>query len=86
MLVSTQVEQVGNTRSLGSRFVYTTADGSNLGALKARCVQGYMDPAVLETASPTLSAEGFAAAQLITSMGWTMKIADIEGAFLRGEN
>ena len=83
------VEEVGIERVLGTRYVYTTDDGTLEGTLKARwCVQGYMDPDVLDlnTASPTLSMEGFAVtAQLITSMNWKMKIADVEAAFLRGE-
>ena len=52
-------------------------------------MKGYLDPDVLElqTASPTLSNEGFSIAiQLLASYKWNMVIADVEGAFLRGDN
>ena len=59
------------------------------GVLKARwCVRGYLDPDLmdLETASPTLSQEGFAITlQLLASQQWGLKIGDVEGAFLRGD-
>ncbi|CAE7833538.1 rluD [Symbiodinium sp. KB8] len=58
--------------------------------IKARwCIRGYLDPDLLEldTSAPTLSAEGFAIAmQLIASHGWSITIADVEGAFLRGDD
>lgn len=59
------------------------------GVLKARwCIKRYLDPDILDvqTASPTLSNEGFSVAlQLLASHKWKMTIADIEGAFLRGD-
>ena len=82
--------EVGKVRTLQSRFVYTSDDGTPEGVLKARwCVKGYLDPDGLElqTATPTLSNEGFAVTlQLIASYKWEMVIADVEGAFLRGDN
>jgi hypothetical protein len=56
------MHEVGIDRLLESRFVYTSEDGSLETALKARwCIRGYLDPDLLdlETASPTLSNEGF---------------------------
>lgn len=83
------VSEVGTDRVLASRFVYTSDDGIPNGVLKARwCTKGYLDPDVLDvqTASPTLSNEGLATAlQLVSSFSWKMTIADIEGAFLRGD-
>lgn len=83
------VDEVGSDRVLQSRFVYTSDDGTNEGVLKARwCIKGYLDPDVLDvkTASPTLSNEGFAVTlQIVASHHWEMVIADIEGAFLRGD-
>ncbi|CAE7637419.1 PCSK5 [Symbiodinium sp. CCMP2592] len=75
-----------------SRFVVTeageTASPETQG-LKARwCIRGYLDPALMEldTNAPTLTAEGFAVtAQLIASHRWSLQIADVEGAFLRGD-
>lgn len=52
-------------------------------------MKGYLDPDALElqTASPTLSNEGFSVAtQLIASYQWKLVIADVEGAFLRGDH
>ncbi|CAE7790061.1 RE1, partial [Symbiodinium necroappetens] len=79
-------------RLLKSRFVITEADrGSSplTQDLKARwCVRGYLDPDLLQldTAAPTLSSEGFAIAmQLLASRKWKLNIADVEGAFLRGD-
>ena len=79
-------------RLLKSRFVITEADkGSSpmTQDLKARwCVRGYLDPDLLQldTAAPTLSSEGSAiAVQLLASRKWTLNIADVEGAFLRGD-
>ncbi|CAE7563942.1 TY1B-PL [Symbiodinium natans] len=86
-------KSVPRKRVLKSRFVVTEAEqGSHPDTcdLKARwCIRGYLDPDVLEldTSAPTLSAEGFAVAmQLIASHGWQLTIADVEGAFLRGDN
>jgi hypothetical protein len=83
------MHEVGIDRLLESRFVYTSEDGSLETALKARwCIRGYLDPDLLdlETASPTLSNEGFSIAlQLLSSCGWRMTIGDIEAAFLRGD-
>eukprot|EP00435_Cladocopium_sp_Y103_P063185 s737_g24.t1 len=85
-----QMLKESGKKMLETRFVYTTADGKESGALKARwCVKGFLDPDILDldTASPTLSAEGFSiAAQVITSMRWKLRIADIEAAFLRGDD
>ena len=57
--------------------------------MKARwCVRGYVDPDLLQldTSAPTLSMEGFSIAmQLIASQKWRLNIADVEGAFLRGD-
>ena len=84
------VETHGGKRSLESRYVNTTSDGKDTGPLKARwCIRGYLDPDIFDlvTAAPTLSPEGFATAvQMITSKKWKMKIADIEAAFLRGDD
>ena len=84
------VETYGGKRLLESRYVYTTSDGKDTGPLKARwCIRGYLDPDIfdLATAAPTLSPEEFATAvQMITSKKWKMKIADIEAAFLRGDD
>ncbi|CAE7257454.1 GIP [Symbiodinium microadriaticum] len=81
-----------NGRFMKSRFVITEADGQASEAtmgLKARwCIRGYLDPALLEldTNAPTLSAEGFATVvQLLASKRWDIQIADVEGAFLRGD-
>ena len=81
-----------NGRFMKSRFVITEAEGqANEAAmgLKARwCIRGYLDPALLEldTNAPTLSAEGFATVvQLLASKRWDIQIADVEGAFLRGD-
>ena len=78
---------------LKSRFVLTEAEPGSSPAtddIKARwCIRGYLDPDLLEldTSAPTLSAEGFAIAmQLIASHGWSITIADVEGAFLRGDD
>ena len=82
--------EVGENRLLDSRFAYTSEEESGRGKLKARwCIRGYLDPDILElqTASPTLSSEGLAVTlQLIASFGWSLMIADIEAAFLGGEN
>ncbi|CAE7298082.1 GIP [Symbiodinium sp. CCMP2592] len=79
-------------RLLKSRFVLTEAEaGSSPMAddIKARwCVRGYLDPDLLQldTSAPTLSMEGFSVAmQLIASQKWVLNIADVEGAFLRGD-
>lgn len=84
---------VPRRRVLKSRFVLTEADeGSspNTSDIKARwCIRGYLDPDLLEldTSAPTLSAEGFSIAmQLMTTFGWKLTIADVEGAFLRGDD
>ena len=78
------IEEVGMDRILDSRYVYTSDDGTTDGKLKARrCIRGYLDPDVLDlnTASPTLSSEGFAIAlQIISSSHWQMCLADIEGS------
>ena len=83
------VAEVGTDRVLQSRFVYASDDGTNEGVLKARwCIKGYLDPDMLDvkTASPTLSDEGFAVTlQILASHRWDLVIADIEGAFLRGD-
>lgn len=69
--------------------MYTSDDGTNEGVLKARwCIRGYLDPDVLDvkTASPTLSNEAFAVVlQILASFQWKLTIADIEGAFLQGD-
>ena len=85
-------EQIPKKRLLKSRFVVTEADegtSPNTADLKARwCIRGYLDPDVvsLDTSSPTLSAEGLAVAlQLAASCKWRIQIADVEGAFLRGD-
>ena len=77
---------------LKSRFVITEADAGaspETCGIKARwCIRGYLDPDLLEldTSSPTLSTEGLALAlQLMASNKWRLKIADVEGAFLRGD-
>eukprot|EP00435_Cladocopium_sp_Y103_P075952 s11_g70.t1 len=84
------LDQIGQDRTLESRFVYTSEDGSPNTKLKARwCIRGYLDPDVckVETASPTLSSEGLAITlQVLSSYGWRLRIADVETAFLRGEN
>ena len=84
------MEKAGDGRILESRFVYTTEQGLQHGALKARwCIRGYLDPDLmdLETSAPTLSMEGFAVVtQLLASHRWRMAIGDIEAAFLRGDN
>jgi len=84
------IEAQGTKRLLESRYVYTTTDGKDSGPLKARwCIRGYLDPDILDlaTAAPTLSPEGFATiVQMITSKRWHLKIADIEAAFLRGDD
>ncbi|OLQ02761.1 Copia protein [Symbiodinium microadriaticum] len=79
-------------RLLKSRFVLTEADAGSSPLtcdIKARwCVRGYLDPDLLDldTSAPTLTAEGFATAmQLIASQKWRLNIADVEGAFLRGD-
>eukprot|EP00439_Symbiodinium_sp_Y106_P057534 s2587_g8.t1 len=79
-------------RLLKSRFVLTEAEAGSSPLtedIKARwCVRGYLDPDLLhlDTSAPTLSAEGFATAmQLIASSKWRLNIADVEGAFLRGD-
>ncbi|CAE7239733.1 TY1B-A [Symbiodinium sp. CCMP2592] len=86
-------ESVEKKRILKSRFVITEADqGSSPQTqdIKARwCIRGYLDPDLLEldTSAPTLTMEGFAIAmQLIASNGWSLNIADVEGAFLRGDS
>ncbi len=57
--------------------------------MKARwSIRGYLDPDVLAVPkqSPTLSAEGFAhTLQIIASNKWVMQVANVEGAFLQGE-
>ena len=85
-------QTVPKERFLKSRFVVTEADqGSSpeTADLKARwCIRGYLDPDLLEldTCSPTISSEGFAVAlQVMASMKWRLQIADVEGAFLRGD-
>lgn len=79
-------------RIVKSRFVITKADEAPLGEnteLKCRwCIRGYLDPDLLhlDTEAPTLSSEGAAIAlQTLASMKWRMIIADVEGAFLRGD-
>ncbi|CAE7907146.1 RE1, partial [Symbiodinium necroappetens] len=85
-------ESVPRKRILKSRFVLTEADqgtSPQTQDIKARwCIRGYLDPDLLEldTSSPTLSMEGFSIAlQLMASHGWSVNIADVEGAFLRGD-
>ena len=84
---------VPRKRILKSRFVLTEAEpgASPLTSdIKARwCIRGYLDPDLLEldTSAPTLSAEGFSIAmQLIATHHWLLPIADVEGAFLRGDD
>ena len=84
---------VPRKRILKSRFVLTEAEpgASPLTSdIKARwCIRGYLDPDLLEldTSAPTLSAEGFSIAmQLIATHHWLLTIADVEGAFLRGDD
>ncbi|CAE7214173.1 unnamed protein product [Symbiodinium sp. CCMP2592] len=79
-------------RFLKSRFVLTEAEpgaSPETSDIKARwCIRGYLDPDLLtlDTCAPTLSAEGLALAlQLSASMRWRIQIADVEGAFLRGD-
>ena len=86
-------ESVPRKRILKSRFVLTEADqgtSPQTQDIKARwCIRGYLDPDLLEldTSSPTLSMEGFSIAlQLMASHGWSVNIADVEGAFLRGDS
>ena len=86
-------KSIPRKRVLKSRFVLTEAESGSSPAtndIKARwCIRGYLDPDLLEldTSAPTLSAEGFAVAmQLIASHGWNITIADVEGAFLRGDD
>ncbi|CAE7771561.1 unnamed protein product [Symbiodinium sp. CCMP2592] len=80
-------------RLLKSRFVLTEAEAGSspqTSDIKARwCIRGYLDPDLLEldTCAPTLSSEGFSVAmQLMASQGWQVTIADVEGAFLRGDD
>ncbi|CAE7199062.1 RE1 [Symbiodinium sp. CCMP2592] len=80
-------------RLLKSRFVLTEAEAGSspqTNDIKARwCIRGYLDPDLLEldTCAPTLSSEGFSVAmQLMASQGWQVTIADVEGAFLRGDD
>ncbi|CAE7255667.1 RE1 [Symbiodinium sp. CCMP2592] len=84
--------KIPRSRFLKSRFVVTESDpgaSPETCDLKARwCIRGYLDPDLLalDTSSPTLSAEGLALAlQLMASCKWRLKIADVEGAFLRGD-
>ncbi|CAE7879526.1 GIP, partial [Symbiodinium microadriaticum] len=79
-------------RILKSRFVVTEAEPQSSPQtcdLKARwCIRGYLDPDLLDldTSAPTLTMEGFAVAmQLLASKKWKLNIADVEGAFLRGD-
>ena len=84
---------VPRKRILKSRFVLTEEDAGAsplTSDIKARwCIRGYLDPDLLEldTSAPTLSAEGFSIAmQLMATHGWLLTIADVEGAFLRGDD
>ena len=85
-------QSLARERLLKSRFVLTEAEAGSSPLtenIKARwCVRGYLDPDLLhlDTSAPTLSAEGFAIAmQVIASRKWRLNIADVEGAFLRGD-
>ncbi len=77
---------------IDSRFVKTRrASPFNPGESEIKCrlvAQGYKDPDHdhLERQSPTLTADGLSVIlQIISSMKWTLEIADVEGAFLQGE-
>ena len=83
---------VPRQRILESRFVKTrrtNPDDPNTSEIKCRwVVRGFQDPDVeiLERQSPTLTADGLACVlQLLASMRWSMNVADIEGAFLQGD-
>ena len=85
-------EQIDPKRILDSRFVKTRRidpDDSSKEEIKCRwVVKGFQDPDLddLERQSPTLSADGLAVAlQTIASNNWKMTVADVEGAFLQGE-
>lgn len=83
------IKRYGKQRTLESRFMYTSDDGTPSGVLKTRwCIKGFLDPDVLDvaTSSPTLSNEGLAVTLQLTSNGWELAIGDIEAAFLRGDD
>ena len=80
-------------RILESRFVKTRRpmpDQPDKMEVKCRwVVKGFQDPdiATLERQSPTLTADGLSCVlQILASMRWTLNVADVEGAFLQGEN
>ena len=84
--------KVPKERILESRFVKTRRvcpDNPDKSEIKCRwVVKGFQDPDVetLERQSPTLTADGLSCVlQLLASMKWIMNVADIEGAFLQGD-
>ncbi len=80
-------------RILESRFVKTRRPNPEQpDTMEVKCrwvVKGFQDPDIetLERQSPTLTADGLACVlQVLASMKWTLNVADVEGAFLQGEN
>lgn len=84
-------DTVDSKRILESRFVKTRRDNPDTSQSEIKCrwvVKGFQDPDLdeLERQSPTLSADGLGVAlQTIASNKWQMTIADVEGAFLQGD-
>lgn len=84
-------DTVDSKRILESRFVKTRRDNPDTSQSEIKCrwvVKGFQDPDLdeLERQSPTLSVDGLAVAlQTIASNKWQMTIADVEGAFLQGD-
>ena len=85
-------KEVAPSRILQSRFVKTRRfciDDPQQTEVKCRwVVKGFQDPDIdfLERQSPTLTADGLACVlQLLASFQWRLTVADVEGAFLQGD-
>ena len=85
-------KEVAPGRILQSRFVKTRRlCPENPEQTEVKCrwvVKGFQDPDidVLERQSPTWTADGLACVlQLLASFKWRLTVADVEGAFLQGE-